>query len=219
MDNKNSIEDIKKFIKENQLVDRDNFIFREYTKNKNKFIATNKFFISDGVFRKLQQPSVSPAAPHPVQALLGAAEIGDGKVEFISIDLKNYNSYYPYKKMGIKFVHYYDNVYIRENEGEKNKEYINLLIISDISFSLNDEIINKNEIIKKFIENEGKCDISNFFEDMYYNEEFSKKINMDVPKTIVSNVDLFDNKKYLFKIALAESSVSFFEESNSMEIY
>jgi hypothetical protein len=193
MDNKNSIEDIKKFIKENQLVDRDNFIFREYTKNKNKFIATNKFFISE--------------------------EIGDGKVEFISINLKNYNSYYPYKKMGIKFVHYYDNVYIRENEGEKNKEYINLLIISDISFSLNDEIINKNEIIKKFIENEGKCDISNFFEDMYYNEEFSKKINMDVPKTIVSNVDLFDNKKYLFKIALAESSVSFFEESNSMEIY
>ena len=28
-----------------------------------------------GVFRKLQQPSVSPAAPHPGQALLGAAEL------------------------------------------------------------------------------------------------------------------------------------------------
>jgi hypothetical protein len=27
-----------------------------------------------GVFRKLPQPSVSPAAPHPGQALLGAAE-------------------------------------------------------------------------------------------------------------------------------------------------
>lgn len=197
MDNKHSIEDIKKIysktIKENQLVDRDNFIFREYTKNKNKFIATHKFFISE--------------------------EIGDGKVEFISIDLKNYNSYYPYKKMGIKFVHYYDNVYIRENEGEKNKEYINLLVLSDISFSLNDEIINKNEIIKKFIENEGKCDISNFFEDMYYNEEFSKKINMNVPKIIVSNIQPSENKKYLFKIGIVESSVCFFEESNSMEIY
>ena len=28
-----------------------------------------------GVFRKLPQPSVSPAAPHPGQALLGAAEL------------------------------------------------------------------------------------------------------------------------------------------------
>lgn len=191
MDNKNSIEDIKKFIKENQLVDRDNFIFREYTKNKNKFIATNKFFISE--------------------------EIGDGKVEFISINLKNYNNYYPYKKMGEKIVHYHNNLYIYEEE--KNKEYINLLVLSDISFSLNDEIINKNEIIKKFIENEGKYDISNFFEDMYYNEEFSKKINMNVPKIIVSNIEPSENKKYLFKIGIAESSVCFFEESNSMEIY
>jgi hypothetical protein len=189
MDNKHSIEDIKKTIKENQLVDRENFIFREYTKNKNKFIATHKFFISE--------------------------EIGDGKVEFISINLKNYNSYYPYKKMGEKIVHYHDNLYIHEEE--QNKEYINLLVLSDISFSLNDEIINKNEIIKKFIENEGKCDISNFFEDMYYNEEFSKKINIDIPKIVESNVKLSENKKYLFKIGIVESSVSFFEESNSME--
>ena len=191
--NKHSIEDIKKIysktIKENQLVDRENFIFREYTKNKNKFIATHKFFISD--------------------------EIGDGKVEFISINLKNYNSYYPYKKMGEKIVHYHDNLYIHEEE--QNKEYINLLILSDISFSLNDEIINKNEIIKKFIENEGKCDISNFFEDIYYNEEFSKKINMNIPKMVESNVKPSENKKYLFKIGIVESSVSFFEESNSME--
>jgi hypothetical protein len=193
MNNKQSIEDIKKIIKENQLVDRDNFIFREYTKNKNKFIATYKFFISD--------------------------EIGNGKVEFISINLKNYNSYYPYKKMWEKIVHYHDNLYIHEEE--QNKEYINLLVLSDISFSLNDEIINKNEIIKKFIENNdgGKCDISNFFEDMYYNEEFSKKINMDVPKMVVSNVEFSENKKYLFKIALVESSVSFCEEINRMEIY
>jgi len=193
--NKHSIEDIKKIysktIKENQLVERENFIFREYTKNKNKFIATHKFFISE--------------------------EIGDGKVEFILINLKNYNSYYPYKKMGEKIVHYHNNLYIHEEE--QNKEYINLLVLSDISFSLNDEIINKNEIIKKFIENEGKCDIANFFEDMYYNEEFSKKINMDVPKSVEFNVEPSENKKYLFKIALAESSVSFFEESNSMEIY
>ena len=194
--NKYSIEDIKqiysKIIKENQSVDRENFIFREYTKNKNKFIATHNFFISN--------------------------DIGEGKVEFNLINLKNYNSYYPYKKMGEKIVPYDDNLYVRQmNEEEKNKEYINLLVLSDISFSINDEIINKNEIIKKFIDNDndGKCDISNFFEDMYYNEEFSKKINIEVPKMIESS----ENKKYLFKISFVESSVSFFEENNRIEIY
>lgn len=200
MDNNknNSIEDIKKIIKENQLVNRDNFIFREYTKNKNKFIATNNFFISE--------------------------EIENSKVEFISINLKNYNSYYPYKKMAEKIVPYNNIMYMSENGCTQNKEYINLLVISDISFSLNDEIINKNEIIKKFIENNdgGKCDISNFFEDIYYNEEFSKKINMEVPKNaqynILSNNDII-NKKYLFKIGIVESSVSFFEENNKIEIY
>ena len=120
--------------------------------------------------------------------------------------------------MGEKIVPYDDNLYVRQmNEEEKNKEYINLLVLSDISFSINDEIINKNEIIKKFIDNDndGKCDISNFFEDMYYNEEFSKKINIEVPKMIESS----ENKKYLFKISFVESSVSFFEENNRIEIY
>ena len=37
-------------------------------------IANQEDMEEDGIFRKLPQPPVSPAAPHPGQALLGAAE-------------------------------------------------------------------------------------------------------------------------------------------------
>jgi hypothetical protein len=129
--NKNTIEDIKK-IYSNIKVDKQNFIFREFTKNKNKFVATDNFFISE--------------------------EIGDSKIGFICVDLKNYNSYFPFKKTNEKIVPYLN--YTRENgmtfphevclkndnqnlqflyvNNQIDKKFINLLVLSDICFSMND---------------------------------------------------------------------------------
>ena len=51
----------------NKIKEKNLIFFNEDKKEKNKKDKV-------GVFRKLPQPSVSPAAPHPEQALLGAAE-------------------------------------------------------------------------------------------------------------------------------------------------
>ena len=58
-----------------------------------------------GVFRKLQQPSVSPAAPHPGQALLRAAECiynknkRDKKYDRKKSDDENLNRYGVFRKL------------------------------------------------------------------------------------------------------------------------
>jgi len=221
--NENTIEDIKK-IYSNIKVDRQNFIFREFTKNKNKFVATDNFFISE--------------------------EIGDSKIGFICIDLKNYNSYFPFKKTNEKIVPYLN--YTKENDmtfphevslknndkdlqflyvnNQVDKKFINLLVLSDIAFSMNDKIISKNEIIQKFIDKESDYNNKSFtnfsekfIEDLYYNEEFSNKINIKMPNKniikILSKKDLFIsneeeiNKKYLFKIEILEVPLTFSQEN------
>ena len=77
-----------------------------------------------------------------------------GKIEFSIFDMVN-------KK----------NIIHSENI---NNENANLVIISNISFSLNDIKINKSYIINKFIENDAIMD-DDIIEDLYYNNDFSKK--------------------------------------------
>ena len=60
-----------------------------------KALIEKIYSINNGVFRKLPQPSVSLAAPHPEQALLGAAEHIRLKITF-NYNHQKYILYYPY---------------------------------------------------------------------------------------------------------------------------
>lgn len=86
------------------------------------------------------------------------------------------------------------------------KKYIHLCIIQDIEFSIEDLHINKQELFKRFIEKDIQIN-QELLEDIYYNQDFSKKINIDlqkVSKQIEDNIE----KKYLFKINLKELQYS-----------
>jgi hypothetical protein len=136
------------------------YIFREFLKKKDIFIATNNFYLS--------------------------YEIDDQKKkEFIN----EKNKIIPYNNIHIEML----------NNNLIN--YIHLILISNISFYLNDININKYQIIKKFIEQD--IDIENeLLKDLYYNNDFSEKINVKIPNKTILNNNL--NKKYLFKIELNE---------------
>jgi len=186
-----------------------NYIFREFEKKKDKFVATNKFFISE--------------------------EVEGGKIEFNGFNInKLYQSKDDYDKIKLnsikkniyqKIIPYseHENIYISINNKsflENNfiiNRYIELILISNISFSLDDININKNEIINKIMENDIIID-DYLFEDLYYNEDFSKKINLELPKKyndkkiILEDIDV--DKKYLFKINIHELNRSFSEENN-----
>jgi hypothetical protein len=95
-----------------------------------------------------------------------------------------------------------------------NNENANLVIISNISFSLNDIKINKSYIINKFIEDDVMMD-DDIIEDLYYNNEFSKKININLPDKYL-NLYSDIQKKYLFKINMTEINQSFYQENNKL---
>lgn len=151
------------------------FIYREFEKKDEKFIATNDFFISE--------------------------EIDDGNIEYI-----NYNN------INIKMVPYLKNNNIYEYLNDKNSgKYCKLIVLSNIEFQIDEININKNEIIKKFIDNDISID-EDFFEDLYYNDVFSKKINIELPdkyKFKNKNINVILDKKnilikYLFRIEFNE---------------
>ena len=104
------------------------------------------------------------------------------------------------------------NIYICNNDN-----YYNLVILSNIEFSLDDTNINKNDIFQKIIESNNEID-DNFLIDLYYNEDFSKKINIQLPKKynnkIITLEDIEIKNKYLFKINIIELNRSFYQESN-----
>ena len=186
-----------------------NYIFREYEKKKDKFVATNKFFISE--------------------------EVDGGKIEFNGFNINElYQNTDGYDKTKLnsmkkniyqKIIPYSEdeNIYISINNKsclEDNfiiNRYIELILISNISFSLDDININKNDIINKILKNDSTID-EYLFEDLYYNEDFSKKINLELPKKyndkkiILEDIDV--DKKYLFKINIHELNRSFSEENN-----
>ena len=114
-----------------------------------------------------------------------------------------------------KIIPFSENVYISTNSNFE--KYIDLIVISNISFSLEDININKSEIIKKIMESDLVID-EKLFEDLYFNEEFSNKIDIQLPKKyndkkiILEDIEIC--KKYLFKINFLELSRSFYQENN-----
>lgn len=186
---RHSIEDIKNYFSyKNKSIKNTKLIYREFFKNDEKFIATDKFFISE--------------------------EIDDGKLAFIHLNLNeiklNYNN-----NNSIKLLPYFENldIYINSN----NKKYIDLIVISNISLKIEETNINKNDLIKKFINGNNIIE-EKLLEDLYYNNEFSKKINIDLPekygkkKFILEEGDL--SKKYLFKIDFSELSFNLDQYNN-----
>lgn len=166
-------------------------IFREYKKIDDNYVATNFFYMSD--------------------------ENDCDRLEFKSFDIKNL--YQTNISEKISLYENEQNIYILIKKINNNtvKEYIDLIVISNISFSLDEININKINLINKFI----SCDEiinEHLFVDLYYNEDFSKKINLELPKkynnkkVILEDIDI--NKKYLFKISFNELIRNFNEEKN-----
>jgi hypothetical protein len=164
-----------------------NIIFRQFEKKKDKFIATNNFYMSE--------------------------EVDDGKLEFNSFNTSNY-----FNKSNEKIIPYNENnVYLLVNNKNNNslKKYIDLTVISNISFSLEDININKTDIIKRMVESDVIID-EKLLEDLYFNQDFSKKINLELPKKynnqkiILEDINI--DKIYLFKINLLELNRNFEEE-------
>jgi hypothetical protein len=164
-----------------------NIIFRQFEKKKDKFIATNNFYMSE--------------------------EVDDGKLEFNSFNTSNY-----FNKSNEKIIPYNENnVYLLVNNKNNNslKKYIDLTVISNISFSLEDININKSDIIKRMVESDVIID-EKLLEDLYFNQDFSKKINLELPKKynnqkiILEDINI--DKIYLFKINLLELNRNFEEE-------
>ena len=67
-------------------------------------------------------------------------------------------------------------------------------------------------MFKKYIENEKQIN-DLLLEDIYFNEDFSNKINISLPISY-KNIDDTIEKKYLFKINLNELQRSHFVENN-----
>lgn len=107
------------------------------------------------------------------------------------------------------------DIYISTNESCL-ENYINLIILSNISFSLDDINIKKTDLLNKIIENDTEID-EKLLEDIYYNKDFSKKINLELPKKynnkeiILEDIEI--NKKYLFKINFIELNNNFEKEN------
>ena len=97
---------------------------------------------------------------------------------------------------------------------KSTKKYVDLLLLSKITLSLDDTCINRSELIKNIITNDLVID-EKLFEDLYFNQEFSNKINIELPKKyndkkiILEDIDI--EKKYLFKINFIELNRNFYQ--------
>lgn len=127
-----------------------------------------------------------------------------GNIEYNLFNINSLN-----KIVNDKIIVYSDNLYINV----RNNEYINLITLSNISFSLNDIDINKNYIINKFMESDVEID-DNIIEDIYYNNEFAKRMNINLPDKYMNQSNI--EKKYLFKINMVELNQSFYQENNKL---
>lgn len=173
---------------------------KDYSKNKKK----NKN-LRNIIFREYEKSNEKFIATNNFYI---SEEIGDGKLQF--------------NKKNEKIVPYNESdIYVLVNNKSNIKEYysfkkyIDLILISNISFSLEDIHINKSEIIKKTLESDDYVD-EKLLEDLYYNKNFSKKINLELPKKYNNQKiileDMTIKKVYLFKIDLLELNRNFEEE-------
>lgn len=184
-----SIDDIKevfkKLTKNNNILNK-NQVYREFIKLNDTFMATNNFFLSD--------------------------EIDNNRINFNKISISKQKEILF--DVGNNIYEYNGPRIYNENESYLLKELINLIVICDIEFNIDEINIEKKEIFKKFIENEKNIN-ENLFTDIYYNENFSNKINFDLPETkneLMKNKDI--GKKYLFKIKINELDCNYFVEAN-----
>ena len=159
-----------------------NIIYREYKKEGDIFIANNDFYVSTINEHKKTSYRNINSKTNLIQ------EIQDNVFE--------YNG---------------DRVYTDTNS-YIDKRIINLLVINDIEFNIDETNINKQELFKKYIENEKQIN-DLLLEDIYFNEDFSNKINISLPISY-KNIDDTIEKKYLFKINLNELQRSHFVENN-----
>ena len=159
-----------------------NIIYREYKKEGDIFIANNDFYISTINEHK--------------KVSYRNINIKTNLIQEIQDNVFEYNGDRVYTDM---------NSYI-------DKRIINLLVINDVEFNIDETNINKQELFKKYIENEKQIN-DLLLEDIYFNEEFSNKINISLPLSY-KNIDDTIEKKYLFKINLNELQRSHFVENN-----
>ncbi len=173
---------------------------KDYSKNKKK----NKN-LKNIIFREYEKSNDKFIATNNFYV---SEEVGDGKLQF---NKKN-EKIVPYNESDIYVL---VNNKLNMKDYDSFKKYIDLIVISNISFSLEDININKSEIIKKVLESDD-CIDEKLLEDLYFNENFSKKINLELPKKYNNQKiileDIVVKKVYLFKINLLELSINFQEE-------
>jgi hypothetical protein len=165
-----------------------NIIFREFNKIKDKYIATNKFYIS--------------------------FKTNSNNYEFKEVDI----NLQPIKNFTKIIYNNNNNLYYIVNNSLiniNNNDYIDLVLIKNISFTINDINIEKNDLLKRFIENDLNID-EKIIEDLYYNKDFSKKIKLNIPKNHYSFENKNFSKKYLFKINSIELNQSFYQEDKNL---
>jgi len=135
-------------------------------------------------------------------------ENDDGKFIFSNINNNNNNN----EKM-LPFNENKD-VFILMNNNNLSEKYVDLVLLSKIALSLEDTYINRSELIKSIIANDLVID-EKLFEDLYFNEDFSNKINIELPKKynnkkiILEDIDI--EKKYLFKVNIMECNRVFYQ--------
>ena len=182
-----------------------NYIYREFEKKCDKFIATTNFFISE--------------------------EIDNGNIEYIQYDYYNMNKkMIPYLENNNIYSYINNsnsNSYSNSNSNSNSNpninsttldvEYYKLIVLSDIKFYIDEININKSEIIKRFIDNDLAIN-EDFVQDIYCNDNFSNKINIKLPdkyKYKNKNITLTESNipiKYLFRIELLELTSEYTKE-------
>ncbi len=186
----------------------ENSIFREFKRDNDKFIGTDKYFISE--------------------------EVENKKYEYLGFNFsKNYlyNGYCKLKGIYTPYKKYFcekmtpckdetdlyisldaNRIYKDDNSSYLNKEYINLILVDDISLHLDENEITKRDIFKKIIENDLNVN-DNFIKSLYNNEmSTSKDISLKIKDSNISLENVEVNTKYLFKIHFSELPLNCNEE-------
>lgn len=178
-------------------ISTNNEIYREYEKvncENPTFIATDKYYISD---------------------------INDetNETEYIGF---NFSKSYSYKggkcikNIYLPFQHNFfeiitkcagDNLFVSRSAQRTiniNSQIIDLVVINNISFTLEETEINKHDILNKIIYNDQYID-NKLLEKLYYNKEFADSMNLNLPIKYLDNNNI--QNKFLFKIDFTESYV------------
>ncbi len=101
-----------------------------------------------------------------------------------------------------KIISLSEDIYILCDNNNQTKTYLNLILLSNISLTLEDVYISSSQLIKNMLAS-NEID-EKLFEDLYFNEEFAKKINLKIPDKYNDKKINNEDNKYLFKININE---------------